>query len=344
MGIQHYLDRIGLGIANEPLLEPLKAVHRGHAHHILYENSDVYSGIPVDQDISNIYKKIIEQGRGGWCYEMNGLRDWVPNELGFKVTRKIGGVMRSVFGDTRGCVPLVLATMFRSNRSFRRSLRTLMLCVLLVPSMVRGADDPAVLLKAAFDQFDGRLTENWSYTEALTTSDGIFVGQYDPAVDPQWRLASVDGEPPTSSESKTYLKRKADEAQGGRNGRRDPEDLVTPGTLSLVNETDRHWTFSFVPHGEGDDAAVMEYLKGHLQIAKDGGHLVFIDIRNEDSFRPRFGVRIHEFLSRFEFERNGQGVVLPVAFEFKIRLKAMGLMNVDEGVTGRYTDYARVGR
>ena len=86
----------------------------------------------------------------------------------------------------------------------------------------------------------------------------------------------------------------------------------------------------------------MEYLTGHLQISKAGGHLNFIDIRNEDSFRPRFGVRIHEFLSRFEFERKDDGDVLPVAFEFKIRLKAMGLMNVDEGVTGRYSDYQRV--
>lgn len=221
---------------------------------------------------------------------------------------------------------------------------TLMLWMLLSPLVVNATDasDPAALLQAAFDQFDGRFTDNWSYTETLTTSDGVFIGRYDPVADPMWQLLSVDDQPPSSSESRTYLKRKAEEAEGGRNGRRNPEDLVTPGTLTLVNATDEYWTFSFVPHGEGDDAAVMEYLKGHLQIAKAGGHLTFIDIRNEDSFRPRFGVRIDQFLSRFEFERSGHGDVLPVAFEFKIRLKAMGLMNVDEGVTGRYSDYVRV--
>ena len=49
---------------------------------------------------------------------------------------------------------------------------------------------------------------------------------------------TIDGEPPSTSEAKAYLKRKADEAEGGRNSRRDPAELVTPGTLQLVNETD----------------------------------------------------------------------------------------------------------
>lgn len=232
--------------------------------------------------------------------------------------------------------------MWRAHPTSRVLTSVLWFGILLALSFPAVATNHQQLLDSAFAQFDDNFTEHWSYTETLTTSDGIMVGHYSPSRESPWQLMTIDGEPPSTSEAKAYLKRKADEAEGGRNSRRDPAELVTPGTLQLINETDEHWTFSFVPHGEGDDAAVMEYLTGHLQISKAGGHLNFIDIRNEDSFRPRFGVRIHEFLSRFEFERKDDGDVLPVAFEFKIRLKAMGLMNVDEGITGRYSDYRRV--
>lgn len=99
MDVEGYLERIGVTEVEGPSLETLRAVHRGHAYCIPYENLDVYSGEPVDQDIARIYDKIVVRGRGGWCYEMNGLLGWALAELGFKVTRQIAGVMRSVFGD-----------------------------------------------------------------------------------------------------------------------------------------------------------------------------------------------------------------------------------------------------
>jgi N-hydroxyarylamine O-acetyltransferase len=41
----------------------------------------------------------VTRRRGGWCYEMNGLMDWALREIGFKVTRMAGGVMRASVGD-----------------------------------------------------------------------------------------------------------------------------------------------------------------------------------------------------------------------------------------------------
>jgi N-hydroxyarylamine O-acetyltransferase len=41
----------------------------------------------------------VTRRRGGWCYEMNGLLDWALREIGFKVTRMSGGVMRAAVGD-----------------------------------------------------------------------------------------------------------------------------------------------------------------------------------------------------------------------------------------------------
>jgi N-hydroxyarylamine O-acetyltransferase len=94
-----YFERIGYDGPVAPTLEVLRDVHRAHACTIAYENLDVIRQIPVDQDIERIYRKIVTHGRGGWCYEMNGLLGWALTEIGFEVTRMCGGVMRAARGD-----------------------------------------------------------------------------------------------------------------------------------------------------------------------------------------------------------------------------------------------------
>jgi N-hydroxyarylamine O-acetyltransferase len=94
-----YFERIGFRGEATPILETLKAVHRAHVLAIPYENIDVYLERPVDQDINRIFRKIVIEGRGGWCYEVNGLLGWALREVGFDVTRCMGGVFRSERGD-----------------------------------------------------------------------------------------------------------------------------------------------------------------------------------------------------------------------------------------------------
>ena len=99
MDIDAYLGRIGLTGRPPPTLEGLKALHRAHLAAIPYENFDVQLGRPVTIAVPAIYDKIVGRRRGGWCYEMNGLFGWALGELGFKVTRATGAVMRAVAGD-----------------------------------------------------------------------------------------------------------------------------------------------------------------------------------------------------------------------------------------------------
>src|SRR5947207_4467881 len=99
MDIQRYLRRINL---NEPVrldAEGLRMLHRAHLLAISYENLDVQLGRPVTIERPVIFEKIVGRNRGGWCYECNGLFGWGLGELGFKVTRAAGGVMREVMGD-----------------------------------------------------------------------------------------------------------------------------------------------------------------------------------------------------------------------------------------------------
>ena len=99
MDVQAYFDRVGFKGMARPDLATLRALHRGHALSISYENMDVQLGRPVTTDPAAAFEKIVRRGRGGWCYEMNGVLGAVLDDIGFKVTRLAGGVMRSMRGD-----------------------------------------------------------------------------------------------------------------------------------------------------------------------------------------------------------------------------------------------------
>jgi N-hydroxyarylamine O-acetyltransferase len=99
MNLQQYFDRIGYVGPTLPNLQLLTDIHRHHICAIAYENIDVILEHPVTQDPADIFQKIVLNGRGGWCYEMNGLLGWALNELGFEVSRVCGGVMRAMVGD-----------------------------------------------------------------------------------------------------------------------------------------------------------------------------------------------------------------------------------------------------
>lgn len=94
-----YLRRIGFEGEARPDLGTLKRIHRLHHLAIPYENLDVQLGQPVTTDPAAAFDKIVGRGRGGWCYEMNGLLGWALAEIGFEVTRMAGGVVRQLRGD-----------------------------------------------------------------------------------------------------------------------------------------------------------------------------------------------------------------------------------------------------
>ena len=99
MDLKAYFERIGYAGDPRPDLATLCALHRAHLLAIPYENLDVQLGRPVGADAEAAFEKIVAGGRGGWCYEMNGLFAAVLEEVGFKVVRMAGAVMREVMGN-----------------------------------------------------------------------------------------------------------------------------------------------------------------------------------------------------------------------------------------------------
>lgn len=97
--VRAYLNRIGF--AGRPAVDraTLAALHRCHVEAIAWECLDVFCGRPVTRDPQAAFDKIVRGGRGGWCYEMNGLFAWMLESIGFRVTRLAGAVMREEMGD-----------------------------------------------------------------------------------------------------------------------------------------------------------------------------------------------------------------------------------------------------
>ena len=86
--IQKFLHRIGMNPDTKPeaTYNFLKEVQYNAVISIAYENLDILDKIPLKLDADSLFEKIVEKGRGGYCFEVNGLLSWFFKECGFDVT------------------------------------------------------------------------------------------------------------------------------------------------------------------------------------------------------------------------------------------------------------------
>jgi N-hydroxyarylamine O-acetyltransferase len=96
MELDGYLARLGLKGRPRPTHEWLRRIHRAHHEAIPYENLDVALGRPIPLDPAAAYAKLVVGGRGGWCYEMNGLLAWALQAAGFAVDHLAATVRRQI--------------------------------------------------------------------------------------------------------------------------------------------------------------------------------------------------------------------------------------------------------
>jgi N-hydroxyarylamine O-acetyltransferase len=99
LNLAAFLKRIGYVGSPQRDIATLKAIHRAFALSVPYEALDLQVGKPMAVDVQGAYDKIVGAGRGGWCYEANGLLAWAYEAIGFDVKRLCGGVMRATLGD-----------------------------------------------------------------------------------------------------------------------------------------------------------------------------------------------------------------------------------------------------
>jgi len=68
-----------------PSLQVLKKLQKAHLLKVPFENLDIIAKIPIELNIEKLYKKIVLNNRGGFCYELNGLFFYLLKIIGFKV-------------------------------------------------------------------------------------------------------------------------------------------------------------------------------------------------------------------------------------------------------------------
>lgn len=92
MNVDAYLERIGYAESRIPNSATLRQLHRAHLFTVPFENLDIPLQTPIVLSLPHMYKKVVVQRRGGFCYELNGLFCWLLDRLGFQVRLLSGRV------------------------------------------------------------------------------------------------------------------------------------------------------------------------------------------------------------------------------------------------------------
>lgn len=81
-----YLVRIGYAGARAPTVAALREVHLRHTATIPFENLDPLLRRPTSLEAGALQAKLVRGGRGGWCFEQNGLLRLALDAMGFATT------------------------------------------------------------------------------------------------------------------------------------------------------------------------------------------------------------------------------------------------------------------
>ena len=87
LDLDAYLSRIGYAGPRAATPEVLRALHRAHLAAIAFENLDVILGRGVAVDLPSVQAKLVDAGRGGYCYEHGTLFAAALEQMGFSVDR-----------------------------------------------------------------------------------------------------------------------------------------------------------------------------------------------------------------------------------------------------------------
>ncbi len=96
-----YCRRIGYSGPRRATLDTLRELHKLHPQAIPFENLDPLLRRPVKLDPASLQAKLVEGGRGGYCFEHNTLFANVLRQLGFTVQEATARVRWNVPGNVK---------------------------------------------------------------------------------------------------------------------------------------------------------------------------------------------------------------------------------------------------
>jgi arylamine N-acetyltransferase len=86
-----YLRRLELE-AEPPSVDALQRLHRAQVERVPYETLWIHAGEGWDIDLEGSVRRVALDGRGGYCFHLNGAFSVLLESLGYEVERHIGGV------------------------------------------------------------------------------------------------------------------------------------------------------------------------------------------------------------------------------------------------------------
>lgn len=95
MNIKAYLERINYRGPLSATPETLRALQVAHLLAVPFENLSIHAREPITLGDEALFAKIVERGRGGFCYEANGLFAASLRALGFDVAMLSAEVARA---------------------------------------------------------------------------------------------------------------------------------------------------------------------------------------------------------------------------------------------------------
>ncbi len=93
LDLQTYLKRLGYSSAPPPNLETLRELQLRHTAEFPFETLSTMLRTPVHVDPPRVQDKLLRQGRGGYCFELNRLFLLLLQALGFEARGLTGRVV-----------------------------------------------------------------------------------------------------------------------------------------------------------------------------------------------------------------------------------------------------------
>jgi len=94
MDVANYLSRINYQGPLDVSAETLRELHKTHLLTVPFENLDIHLGRRIVLDEAKVIRKIVNERRGGFCYELNGAFCALLRGIGFEVSMLSAGVAR----------------------------------------------------------------------------------------------------------------------------------------------------------------------------------------------------------------------------------------------------------
>ncbi|MGR3889441.1 arylamine N-acetyltransferase family protein [Pseudomonas sp. 1152_12] len=98
---QLYLQRLGYDSPPPPTLQTLQALQLRHVCTFAFESLSTLLRTPVPIDLPSIEQKVLLDGRGGYCFELNHMFLTLLQELGFEARGLTGWVVMGGPTDAR---------------------------------------------------------------------------------------------------------------------------------------------------------------------------------------------------------------------------------------------------